>query len=202
MRLREDFLRTNYKLFGHRLMMDRVVLGGVSVNINADGINGIFTEMDRLENEFERLVIIYDESPSLEDRVRDAGILKPEMAKDLGVVGFVARASGQRLDCRIQSPFPPYDRIPPEMAVLNSGDVHARAWVRIEEIRNSVKLIREMLRTLPSGEVNSGFKTPAPDMSGFSVVEGWRRDCLLGPIRAKGGDKQVHGEGPHPVYAG
>ncbi len=126
----------------------------------------------------QRLVIIYDENPSLEDRVRDAGILKPEMAKNLGAVGFVARASGQRLDCRIQSSFPPYDRIVTKMTVLNSGDVHARAWVRIEEIRDSVNLIREMLRTLPSGEVKSDFKTPAPDVSGFSVVEGWRGEIV------------------------
>ena len=178
MKLREDFLRVNYKLFGHRFMMDRIVIGGVSVNINADGINEIYSELDRFENEFERLVIIYDESPSLEDRFRDAGILKPEMAKDLGAGGFVARASGQRLDCRIQSPFPPYDRIVTKMTVLNSGDVHARAWVRIEEIRDSVNLIREMLRTLPSGEVKSSFKTPAPDVSGFSVVEGWRGEIV------------------------
>ena len=178
MRLREGFLRTNYKLFGHRLMMDRVVLGGVAVNLNADGINEIYSELDRFEKEFERLVTIYDENPSLEDRVRDAGILKPEAAKDLGVVGFVARASGQGLDCRIHSPFPPYDRISPKLTVLQSGDVHARAWIRVEEIRDSLKLIREMLSTLPSGEVKTGFKAPAPDASGFSVVEGWRGEIV------------------------
>ena len=178
MRLKEGFLRTNLNLFGHRFMMDGIVLGGVAVNINADGINEIYSELDRFEKEFERVVIIYDESPSLEDRVRDAGVLKPEMAKDLGVVGFVARASGQRLDCRFQSPFPPYDRIVTEMTVLNSGDVHARAWVRIEEIRDSMNLIREMLRTLPSGEVKTSFKAPVPGISGFSVVEGWRGEIV------------------------
>ncbi len=178
MRLREIFLRTNYKLFGHRLMMDRIVLGGAAADIGPDGINEIYSELDRFEKEFERLVIIYDENPSLEDRVRDTGIFKPDMARDLGVVGFVARASGQKIDCRIQSPFPPYDRIVPKMTVLQSGDVHARAWIRIEEIRDSVKLVREMLRTLPSGEVKAGFKTPTSDVSGFSVIEGWRGEIV------------------------
>ena len=67
--------------------------------------------MDWLAKEFERLVIIYDENSSLEDRVRDTGILSSEKARDLGMTGFVARASGLNLDCRIHNPFPPYDRI-------------------------------------------------------------------------------------------
>ncbi|MDD5435128.1 MAG: NADH-quinone oxidoreductase subunit C, partial [Nitrospira sp.] len=107
-RLREIFLRANYKLFGHRLMMDKVVLGGVSVDITPEGADEIISELNRLSDEFERLAVIYDENPSLEDRVRDAGILRPDTAKELGVVGITARASGQSLDCRIQNPFPPY----------------------------------------------------------------------------------------------
>lgn len=178
MRLREIFLRTNHKLFGHRLLMDRVVPGGVSINIASEGINEIYAELDIIEKEFEKLVVIYDENPSIEDRVRDSGILTAESAKELGVVGFVARASGLRLDCRIQSPFPPYDLNPPKMSVLQSGDVHARAWVRIEEVRESARLIRNILRSLPSGEVKAGFKSPAPDVSSFSVVEGWRGEIV------------------------
>ena len=103
-RLREMLLRINLKLFGHRFMMDRIIPGGVIIDINSDGKNEILAEMNWLLKEFERLVVIYDENPSLEDRVRDTGILKPETAKELCVVGFTARASGRNLDCRIQNP--------------------------------------------------------------------------------------------------
>jgi Ni,Fe-hydrogenase III large subunit/Ni,Fe-hydrogenase III component G len=177
-RLKEILLRTNLKLFGHRFMMDRVVPGGVSVDIDADGVKTIFDEMDRLAKEFERLVVIYDENSSVEDRVRDTGVLKSEKARDLGVVGFVARASGLNLDCRIHHPFPPYDRIGVNVPVLVSGDVHARAWVRVEEVRESVRIIREILGTLPSGKIAVPMSAPKPDRSGFAAVEGWRGEIL------------------------
>ena len=90
----------------------------------------------------------------------------------------MARASGQPLDCRIQYPFPPYDRIVPRMTVLQSGDVHARAWVRVEEIRDSIELIRKILDTLPSDRIKTGLDVPAADRKGFAVVEGWRGEIV------------------------
>ncbi len=177
-RLKEVLLRTNLALFGHRFMMDRVAPGGVTTDINGTGITVILAELDRLAIEFERLVVIYDESSSLEDRVRDAGVLKPARARELGMVGLVARASGLNLDCRIHHPFPPYDRITVNVPVLISGDVHARAWIRVEEVRESIRLIREFLRTLPPGRTSAAVGLPAPDRSGFAAVEGWRGEIL------------------------
>lgn len=181
--LKERLLRTNLKLFGHRFMMDRIIPGGVVVDIGKNAQEEMLSEMDCLIDEFERLVAIYDENPSLEDRVRDAGTLSPDKAKEIGVVGFVARASGQNLDCRIQSPCPPYNIIIPNIAVLQSGDVHARAWVRIEEIRESIRIICEILHNLPDGEISnpdlqSQASSPQPHMAGFAVVEGWRGEIV------------------------
>jgi Ni,Fe-hydrogenase III large subunit/Ni,Fe-hydrogenase III component G len=177
-RLKEAILRTNRHLFGHRFLMDRVVCGGVAGDLPADGAKVIGGEMDWLSDEFERLVGIYDRSSSLEDRVRSTGILDPQQCRDLGCVGFVARACGEALDCRIQSPFPPYDRFPPEIALHDSCDVHARAWVRIGEIRDSIRLIRNFVATLPGGSLNAPVPSPAPDRTGFAVVEGWRGEIV------------------------
>ena len=177
-RLKEMLLRTNMKLFGHRFMMDRIVPGGTAVDIDAEGVTSILSEMDWLAKEFERLVVIYDENPSVEDRVRDTGILKSDKARDLGMVGFVARASGLNLDCRIHHPFPPYDRISVSIPVLVSGDVHARAWVRVEEIRDSIRIIREVLKSLPGGAITVPVREPMPDRSGFAAVEGWRGEII------------------------
>jgi Ni,Fe-hydrogenase III large subunit len=142
------------------------------------GINEMLTELETLEGEFGRLVTVYDENSSLEDRVRDTGILSPEQARDLGQVGVVARASGCPLDCRIQAPFPPYEQFPPVMTILHSGDVHARAWVRIEEVRDSIRLLRDMLAALPGGEMRCACPTPEPDRCGLSLVEGWRGEIV------------------------
>jgi Ni,Fe-hydrogenase III large subunit/Ni,Fe-hydrogenase III component G len=172
--LKEHLVRTNCRLLGHRFMMDRIVPGGVTVDLDDQGIEEMLSELDRFATGFERLVVMYDNNPSLEDRVRDTGVLSPEKAKDLGVVGIVARASGQALDSRIQSPFTPYDLFTPRLTVLNSGDVHARAWVRIEEVRESIKLIRQILTELPEGAMRIPLTPPESDLSGLALVEGWR----------------------------
>jgi Ni,Fe-hydrogenase III large subunit len=178
MRLKELVVRGNQRLFGHRFQMDRIKPGGVAVDLPADGPALIAAEMTGLLAEFERLVTIYDLNASLDDRLRSTGIMTAETACELGTVGFVARASGQPLDCRLHSPFVPYDRIPPRMVVLNSCDVHARAWVRIEEIRDSVRLIRELTATLPAGETLLPLADVPPDRSSFAVVEGWRGEIV------------------------
>jgi len=177
-RLKEHLLRTNLTLFGHRFMMDRIVPGGVATDIDDAGVATIIEELARLEKDFERLIVIYDENSSLEDRLRDTGVLKPARARELGMVGFVARASGLNLDCRIHHPFPPYDRIAVNVPVLISGDVHARAWVRVEEVRESIRLIRALLGTLPTGGTMAALGAPLPDRSGFAAVEGWRGEIL------------------------
>jgi len=178
MRLKEGVLRANQRLFGHRYLMDRVVTGGVAVDLPADGPTLIATELDILLAEFERLVAIYDRNASLDDRLRGAGSLPATMAREIGAVGLVARASGQPLDCRLTNPFPPYDQIPPRLITLNSCDVHARAWARIEEIRESARLIRELLATLPTGEIRTTLQAIGPDCSCLAVVEGWRGEIV------------------------
>ncbi|MEK7275280.1 MAG: NADH-quinone oxidoreductase subunit C, partial [Candidatus Desantisbacteria bacterium] len=158
--LKERLMRTNHQLFGHRLMMDRIILGGIAFDLTQEGENIILSEMDWLSKEFERLVAIYDRNSSLTERMVNTGILLPDKALELGVVGIAARASGQKTDCRIQKPFAPYNQIIPRITVLESGDVYARVWVRIEEVRDSIRIIREILNNLPDEEIVSKFELP------------------------------------------
>jgi Ni,Fe-hydrogenase III large subunit/Ni,Fe-hydrogenase III component G len=181
MRLKEMLLRTNHSLFGHRFIMDRVVPGGVSLDIDADGKREISAELGSISKEFERLVTIYDENPSLEDRVRNTGILKPERAREICAVGIVARASGLNLDCRIFNPFPPYDqydRLELGVPVMITGDVHARTWVRVQEVRESFRIIRWILENLPEGPISTPLAKPPADKAGFAAVEGWRGEII------------------------
>lgn len=177
-RLREMIVRTNAELFGHRFLMDRIVPGGVAADIPPTGREKILAELKYFEKEFERLVTIYDENSSLDDRVRDTGVLAPEKAREICAVGIVARASGLNLDCRTQNPFPPYDRMEINVPVLISGDVHARAWVRVEEVRESIRIIRTILDTLPGGEIVRPVPAPAGETAGFAAVEGWRGEII------------------------
>jgi len=178
MRLKEIVIRGNQRLFGHRYQMDRVTPGGVVVELPADGPALIEAELALVLAEFERLVEIYDRNTSLDDRLRGTGILPAEMAREIGAVGLVARASGQALDCRLLAPFAPYEQIPPRLITLNSCDVHARAWARIEEIRDSARLLRELLKTLPTGDIWTPLPAIGPDRSSMAVVEGWRGEIV------------------------
>ena len=176
--LKEEIVRTNVELFRHRFMMDRIVPGGVTVDLCDEGINYMLRELEVFSRKFEQLVGIYDHNPSLEDRVRDTGILTQAQAKDLGMVGIVARASGLDLDIRRQKPSSPYDIVVPRVPVHQAGDVNARVWVRIDEVRESVRLLRELLCHLPSGEISSTFVPPEPGVSGLAFVEGWRGEIV------------------------
>jgi Ni,Fe-hydrogenase III large subunit/Ni,Fe-hydrogenase III component G len=181
MRLKEMLLRTNHRFFGHRLIMDKVIPGGIAVDINSQGKKEILEEMGFLSKDFERLVTIYEGNPSLEDRVRDTGILKPKKAREICAVGIVARASGLNLDCRIFNPFPPYnqyDRLELGVPVMISGDVHARVWVRVQEIRESIRIIRWILENLPEGGITSTVTPTGADKAGFAAVEGWRGEII------------------------
>jgi Ni,Fe-hydrogenase III large subunit/Ni,Fe-hydrogenase III component G len=185
--LREKVLRTNKMVFGHRLMMDSVCLGGVAGDISLAGIDLMLEEARTIMEEFEKLIAIYENNPSLEDRLYATGVLDPDTAKLIGAVGFVARSSGQGIDVRKDNSYPPYDKHAPVVPVLSSGDVHARAWVRVEEVRDSFRLIKELIGALPSGPLLAEWRAPSPEASGFSAVEGWRGEVVYWVSCAPGG---------------
>jgi Ni,Fe-hydrogenase III large subunit/Ni,Fe-hydrogenase III component G len=177
--LREDMLRTNAALFGHRYLMDLVVPGGVARDIDRDGIARLHQEIDAVRDTVKLLKDIYDEHPGLQDRFIGAGRVKPELAERLGLTGMAGRASGMAWDLRAQFPPDPYDRFEVRMATHRNGDVAARATVRFEEISESLRLTRLILSGLPAADIAA----PVPDARegafGIGWVEGWRGEVLI-----------------------
>ena len=179
MKLKESLLRENLILFGHRFMMDVIVPGGVTRDVGERECQTLLSGLADMKKEFERLIVIYDENPSFQERICKTGVLEPEMAEAICAVGFVGRASGQRLDCRNDFPFGPYEEFAVATPVLHSGDVHARGWVRVMEIRESFKIIEKIMNTLPQrGAMRSSFADPPAGAEGFSAVEGWRGEIV------------------------
>ena len=113
-------------------------------------------------------------SPSVRNRTDGTGVLAREAALALGMVGPSARASGVAVDVRWSHPFAPYGRRSAPVATATSGDVFARAWIRLEEARHSAGLVRRWLRELPAGAVRVALPPLAPDRLVASLVEGWR----------------------------
>jgi len=178
-RLREDWLRANYALFGHRYLMDAIVPGGVACDIDAPEIARIRSEIDGLRRDVAGLKDIYDEHAGLQDRFIGCGRVKPEHAERLGLTGLAGRASAVAWDLRAQFPPAPYDRFDARIATHWNGDVAARVTVRFEEIAESLRLIGLILDGMPAGET-VGPVPDAPDNAfGIGWVEGWRGEVLI-----------------------
>src|SRR5688572_7980831 len=150
-RLKEDLLRSNAALFGHRYLMDRIVPGGVAVDVDDAGRRRLLAEADRLEAELRTLRAIYYDHAGLQDRCINCGHLAPGTAAALGVVGLAARASGHAMDARVHPGFAPYDEFAPRLVSHRNGDVAARIVVRFEELLESLQLERRLLQGLPPG---------------------------------------------------
>jgi Ni,Fe-hydrogenase III large subunit/Ni,Fe-hydrogenase III component G len=178
-RLKEDLLRTNGSLFGHRYLMDLVVPGGVARDVDDGDIARLRKETYWLESEVRSLQKIYDEHAGLQDRFIKAGVVTRELADKLGACGLVARASGLAMDARLEMPCAPYDQIEVNMAVRPNGDVAARVMVRFDEILESLRLTRVMLENLPSGEYRVAINNAPEHAFGVGLVEGWRGEVFV-----------------------
>jgi Ni,Fe-hydrogenase III large subunit len=176
--LRERTLRTAAACFGHRLMMDRVVPGGVAVDLAAEGPVHVRTLLGEIRGKFPELVELYDNTASLQDRTVTTGILKPELARQYGAGGYVGRASGRGFDARKRPGYAPYDQLAFDVPVLQEGDVNARVWVRIREVEQSLALIGQILERLPEGPIGIAIKTVGEIREGVGLVEGFRGDVL------------------------
>jgi Ni,Fe-hydrogenase III large subunit len=175
--LRERVLRAAGHAFGHRLMMDRIVPGGVAVDLAADAAAALQAVVDEIRRRFPELVELYDNTTSLQDRTVATGILTPALAGQFGAGGFVGRGSGQNFDARRALAYAPYDRLDFTVPVLQEGDVNARVWIRIREVEASLGLIEQILRQLPGGPVR--VEVPRRAGEGMALIEGFRGDVLV-----------------------
>ena len=173
-RLKEDVLRTNAAAFGHRMMMDYVVPGGVLRDLAADNAVAMRDECTRVAREISILRDIYDEHTGLQDRVRGCGIVTPSLAAKLGLPGLAGRASGSARDLRRDFPVAPYDVLDVRIATQSEGDVAARISVRFDEAQESLRLIRVIVDSMPEGPVRAEWPEPPAYKMGLGYVEGWR----------------------------
>jgi Ni,Fe-hydrogenase III large subunit len=193
---RERVLAAADAAFGHRLMMDYVVAGGIAHDIAPDGATMILTMLDEVMPSFAAIVRLYDETPSLQDRTCLTGIVKADLVKRYAAGGHVGRASGRSFDTRRDLAYPPYTGLAFEVPVLQAGDVDARVWVRIREIEASVKMLRGWLAKLPDGEIAAPLPQPPEPREGIAMTEAFRGDVLVWLRIAGGHVQRAHARDP------
>ncbi|MBK9238047.1 MAG: NADH-quinone oxidoreductase subunit C [Rhodoferax sp.] len=189
-RLREDWLRRSGQVFGHRLMMDRIVPGGVASDIDTAQVDQLRQHGEAIAREVQALRVIYDEHAGLQDRFLTTGRVMPGLAAQLGLTGLAGRASGQAWDVRCDHAVPPYDRLQARMVTHRGGDVAARVIVRFEELAESLRLMQTLLESLTPGPVHTAVPLPPPAAFGAGWVEGWRGEVLVALELADAGQPQ------------
>lgn len=177
-RLRGDFLNLSAMLCGSRFGRGLVRPGGVAFDVDTALTDEILRRLDEIYRDVAGAVDLLWVTPSVSARFENTGVVSKALAKELGMVGPAARASGIDLDVRRD--FPGDDAFLDEWVpvVQESGDVFARAFVRWLEIERSVDFIRRWLKELPGGPI----RVPCVDLSKNSVVvsmtEGWRGEIV------------------------
>ena len=197
MRLKEDVLRLNGEVFGHRLLMDRIVPGGVATDVGASQAQRIVRQTHDLEGQVRILHDIFDEHAGLQDRFLTTGRVTPELARRLGLCGLAGRSSAQPYDLRVDFPCAPYAELQVKKVVHAAGDVAARVQARFGELFESLRIVPAILLQAPEGELHAALPTAAPGAFGVGWVEGWRGEAFVAlEAGGEGSIRRCHAHDP------
>jgi Ni,Fe-hydrogenase III large subunit/Ni,Fe-hydrogenase III component G len=176
---REVLVRLYERHFGTRLLRGTIALGGVNYDLPAEGREALRRHLLTLEREFDSLITLLIDSGSFTDRVDSTGVLTNQAARDLGIVGMSARASGIDADLRRDHPHDAYEGLRFEVPVENGGDVRARLMVRAREVEQSFRILAQALEALPDTELQAPLPRELPAAaSALGWVEAWRGPCV------------------------
>jgi Ni,Fe-hydrogenase III large subunit len=177
-RVRELLLGLNETLTGSRALRGMIAIGGVRRDWRPNQVEAIEKTLKVVEREFRDLVAIIQSSDSTRDRLEHTGILRPEKALTLGIVGVGGRASGIDRDIRRDHPYEAYNQLPFRVPVYQAGDVRHRMQVRIDEVGESIQMIRAAVALLPEGSHRAPTQPIPPGRCALGAVEGWRGEIV------------------------
>jgi NADH-quinone oxidoreductase subunit D len=143
-------------LTGHRQNSALPIVGGVRRDVPEEYFPEVRKTLDLLQGQVERLTGAVLDDPVLAARLKGVGVLTKEQALDFGTVGPTARASGLDTDVRRDEPYAAYAELDWKVVTQPEGDVFAKAVVRLLEIFESIKIVRQVLDKMPKGPVHLG----------------------------------------------
>ncbi len=173
-RLRGDFLNLTALLCGSRFGRGTVRPGGVGFDLEPERAAQALERLEAAFRDVSNAVELLWSTPSVGARFEETGRVSTEVARELGMVGMAARASGLERDVRKTHPWGMYRFAHIPISTSASGDVYARAYVRWLEIQRSVAFVRQLLRELPKGPIRAPCGAPRPGLFCVSLIEGWR----------------------------
>ncbi len=180
-----DLLET---ISGNRVNYSANVLGGVKVDINERQKDELLRGMDFLEERTRHYLKVVTEDDTFLGRTRNIGMMTFEEATRLGAIGPTGRASGLLRDVRMDSPYAGYPDFPIQIVTAKAGDLEARFVVRIKELFESYRLVREIVEKIPSGDLTTKIPRRIPEGETVSRVEAPRGE-LFYYIKSNGTDR-------------
>ncbi|RCX16867.1 Ni,Fe-hydrogenase III large subunit [Anaerobacterium chartisolvens] len=162
----------NEELTGSRFLRSVNFPGGVRREFIKDKEKIVLPAMDRLEKEFSETVDIIKSNAMFIDRVENTGVVSHTLAVELNSVGPAARAAGVHDDARVNFPYAAYDKIKFEVPNHNNGDVNCRMNTKIEEVAQSISIIRQAVELMPSsGGIIEPVESLEPYKHAFGITE-------------------------------
>ena len=152
-RIKESLLQLSARTVATRFWRGIAVPGGVKRDLSDEAVAALRAGIATAAGDFAVLARMVLDTPSVQNRFETTGVLSQEAARDLGVVGPAARASGIDFDVRRDHPYGAYAGRAVEVPHYHYGDVLARARMRIDETRISADLIAACLESLPAGDI-------------------------------------------------
>ena len=177
-RLKEALVTLNERLTGNRLLRGMICVGGVRRGWDQSQLDSLRHDVDSFASEFQDLISLIDSSESTRDRLEQTGVLRSDKARDLGIVGVGGRASGVDLDVRRDHPYAAYSRYSFRVPVYQAGDVWHRMQVRIDEVNESISIVRKATTESLQGDFRVAVPTIPADQCAMSAVEGWRGEII------------------------
>jgi Ni,Fe-hydrogenase III large subunit/Ni,Fe-hydrogenase III component G len=178
-RMREPVMWLMEKITGNRKSYGMNLVGGVRRDIPEGTHDEIVRVLEQIEREWRRVMEAVVEDTPLLMRLSKVGVLSTLNARELGSVGPTARGSNRPIDVRIDHPYAAYDRIPVRGVWKESCDAAGRTLVRLEEVLESIRQVKQLLAEMPGGPIMHAFEEPLPPgREGISAVEAGRGEVL------------------------
>ncbi len=184
---RETIMDILEKLTGNRVNYSANVLGGVKCDVNPELVESILAGLDFLETRTHHYLNVVTTDAGFLQRTRGVGVLTRNQAEVLGTVGPTARASGVKRDVRTEAPYAAYADFPIIPVMDSNGDLEARFVVRIKELFECYRLVREILHNLPPGDLTTRMPRRIKAAETISRVEAPRGE-LFYFIKSNGSD--------------
>ena len=186
-RIRGDFLNLSAELCGSRFGRGLVVPGGVNFDVSPELAGKIGERLAAAGRDLANAVGLLWDTPSVMARLEGTGVVTRETARELGLVGPAARASGLNRDIRRDHPFGIYSMSQLPVVTAKAGDVYARTLIRWLEAEKSLAFIEEQLAQLPGVAIQYPVGPVGGDQFAVALTEGWRGEvCHVALTDAKG----------------